>query len=105
MYIDTFFKPYTLRSRQGLSFQADTPNFMKILLAQNTKTSSSPTTTSLDDKDPQDDSRHHDDEKPQLVLGKNVTQDDANVVIGKLKDSSGRGMSTFFFLNSVHSYF
>jgi hypothetical protein len=67
---------------------------MKILMAQSTR--NTPKTSA--DEDEVSKGNDLEDEKPQIVLGKNVTSDDANLVIQKLADSScsGRGMLASF---------
>ncbi|KAJ3411747.1 hypothetical protein HDV05_001758 [Chytridiales sp. JEL 0842] len=68
--------------RSVLSFEADTPNFLKILQAQQGL-------SSKDKDEEKEDSRELEDERPQLVLGDNVSESDAKRAIEVLKEDSG----------------
>ncbi|KAI8896723.1 hypothetical protein BC833DRAFT_659121 [Globomyces pollinis-pini] len=74
-------KKDSYNNRQGLQFQADTPDFLKQLKSQRTEsTLSDKIATNRVDED--DDKQDLLDESPQVVLGAGVTSKDAKDLLG-----------------------
>ncbi|KAJ3241253.1 hypothetical protein HDU81_001238 [Chytriomyces hyalinus] len=74
----------THQFKKGLHFEAETPNFLKMLQGNGTKLKQIP---NFDEDAEEDADANYDDEAPQVVLGKNVSEGDAVKALG-LKDSA-----------------
>jgi hypothetical protein len=82
-----------------LTFESQTPNFLKLLVDQSKPPSTSTKYASASDSDPRSGSgkgeedheqeeEELDEEKPQIVLGKNVTQQEAELHVGNISSST-----------------
>ncbi|KAI9349733.1 hypothetical protein BDR26DRAFT_930641 [Obelidium mucronatum] len=71
--------------KKGLSFEASTPNFLKVLQSQHLPKQpvhNKDNNNEDDDDEEQEDAQDLDDEAPQVVLGKNVNKEDAVRALG-----------------------
>ncbi|KND02193.1 uncharacterized protein SPPG_02680 [Spizellomyces punctatus DAOM BR117] len=80
-------KKLNYNARQGLSFQAETPNFLRQLQAATSGTQRSrrdiPDFSADNDEDSGPDAPEKDDEKPQVVVEKGITDFEVKRYLGK----------------------